>query len=186
MTRDEYGTAYERGFPRTVRFLISRGLITDVAEETSQAAWAKGWESLAQLRNEHMLLTWVNSIALNFYRGIRRKPLLEPLPELAAAPKVNLAAIDVNRLLTSCKSADRVVLQKRYLEGWEIREIARLHGSTETAVRARLLRARRSARAWMDDRCAKMSSDRCAADALDSVHFVATRRQSSAVGSFVS
>lgn len=186
MTRDEYGTAYERGFPITVRFLISRGLITDVAEETSQAAWAKGWESLAQLRNEHMLLTWVNSIALNLDRGIRRKPLFQPLPELSAAPKVNLAAIDVNRLLMSCKSADRVVLQKRYLEGWEIPEIARLHGWTETAVRIRLMRARRSARAQMDDRCAKRSTDWCAPGPLDSVHFAATRLKSSTAGSFVS
>ena len=74
MTTEEYGTAYEHGFALTVRFLISRGLLTDAAEETAQAAWAKGWERLTQLRNEHMLLTWVNSIALNLYRSVRRKP----------------------------------------------------------------------------------------------------------------
>jgi DNA-directed RNA polymerase specialized sigma24 family protein len=153
MTREEYGTAYEKGFRLTVRFLVSRGLFADAAEETAQAAWAKGWERLAQLRNEHMLLTWVNSIALNLYRSIRRKPQHQPLPELSGPPKVNLAAIDVSLILTRCKPVDRVVLQKRYLEGWGIRDIARTHGWTETAVRIRLVRARRSARARMDDRC---------------------------------
>jgi DNA-directed RNA polymerase specialized sigma24 family protein len=153
MNREEYGTAYERGFRLTVRFLISRGLFAEAAEETAQAAWAKGWERLADLRNEHMLLTWVNSIALNLYRSIMRKPLLQPLPELSGPPKLNLAAIDVNRILTQCKPAERVVLQKRYLEGWGIRDIARTHGWTETAVRIRLVRARRSARARMGERC---------------------------------
>ncbi len=152
MTKEEYGTAYERGFALTVRFLISRGLFTDAAEETAQAAWVKGWERLSQLRNEHMVLTWVNSIALNLFRSFIRKPVMHGLPEQSAAPKVNLAAIDVNRVLTSCTNSDRVVLQKRYLEDCPIRDIARQHGWTETAVRIRLVRARRSARARMDQR----------------------------------
>ena len=154
MTREEYGQAYAQGFTLTVRFLVSRGAFGDAAEETAQAAWAKGWERLAQLRNEHVLLTWVNSIALNLFRSISRKPVLQQLPELSAAPRVNLAAIDVNRILSTCKSADRVVLQQRYLEGCEIREIAMQHGWTETAVRVRLVRAKRAARNRMD-RCLK-------------------------------
>jgi len=155
MTREEYGQAYTQGFTLTVRFLVSRGLFSDAAEETAQAAWAKGWERLAQLRNEHMLLTWVNSIALNLFRSVSRKPVLQQLPELSAPPRVNLAAIDVNRVLSSCKTADRVVLQQRYIDGCGIKEIARQHGWTETAVRVRLVRARRSARTRMDDRCLK-------------------------------
>lgn len=152
MTAEEYGTAYERGFSLTVRFLISRGLFTDSAEETAQAAWVKGWERLSQLRNDHMVLTWVNSIALNLFRSVIRKPAMHPLPEQSAPPRVNLAAIDVSRLLTSCTKADRVVLQKRYIEDCAIRDIAQQHGWTETAVRIRLVRARRSARARMNQR----------------------------------
>jgi len=158
MTTEEYGRAYTRGFKLTVRFLVSRGLFGDAAEETAQAAWAKGWERLAQLRNESMVLTWVNSIALNLFRSIRRKPELQPLPELSAAPRINLAAIDINRVLLSCRTADRVVLQRRYLEGCGIREIARQHGWTETAVRIRLVRARRSARARMSEPSLKYQS----------------------------
>src|SRR3954469_8735180 len=145
MTREEYGSAYQRGFNLTVRFLVSRGLSYDAAQETAQAAWAKGWERLGQLRDQSMFLTWMTSIALNIHRSyIRREPLLQTLPELSTQPKINLAAIDVRRILKTCKNNDRMVLQRHYLEGFKVQEIAQEQGWTETAVRIRLLRARRT------------------------------------------
>jgi RNA polymerase sigma factor (sigma-70 family) len=145
MTREQYGQAYQKGFNLTVRFLVSRGLAYDSAQETAQAAWVKGWERLSQLRDPTMVLTWMNSIALNIHRSyIRREPLLQTLPELSTAPKINLAAIDVRRILKSCKHNDRMVLQRHYLEGFKVQEIAEQQGWTETAVRIRLLRARRT------------------------------------------
>ena len=145
MTCEEYGNAYKKGYNLTVRFLVSRGLSYDGAQETAQAAWAKGWERLSQLRDSNMVLTWMNSIALNIHRScMRREPFLQTLPEISTPPKVNLAAIDVRRILKTCKQNDRMVLQRHYLEGYKVREIARAHGWTETAVRIRLLRARRA------------------------------------------
>jgi DNA-directed RNA polymerase specialized sigma24 family protein len=106
----------------------------------------KGWERLGQLRDSNMVLTWMNSIALNIHRScVRREPFLQTLPELSTPPKVNLAGIDVGRILQTCKKNDRLVLQRHYLEGYKVQEIARAHGWTETAVRIRLLRARRAA-----------------------------------------
>ena len=155
MTSEEYGHAYQRGYSMTVRFLASRGLSYDAAQETAQAAWAKGWERLAQLRDPNMVLTWMNSIALNLHRSLmRREPFLQALPELSTSPKVNLAAIDVGRMLKFCKHKDRVVLQRHYLEGYKVQEIAQQQGWTETAVRIRLLRARRTACKRMSRRAA--------------------------------
>jgi DNA-directed RNA polymerase specialized sigma24 family protein len=57
---------------------------------------------------------------------------------------MNVAAIDVKRILKECKPNDRVVLEGHYIEGYKVQEIARKHGWSETAVRIRLLRARRS------------------------------------------
>jgi len=145
MTRDDFGKAYQRGYNLTVRFLVSRGLPYDTAQETAQAAWVKGWERIGQLRDQSMVLTWMNSIALNIHRSyVRREPLFQVLPELSTAPKVNLAAIDVRRILKTCKNNDRIVLQRHYLEGFKVQEIAMEQGWTETAVRIRLLRARRT------------------------------------------
>jgi RNA polymerase sigma factor (sigma-70 family) len=145
MTREDYGSAYQRGFPLTVRFLISRGLSYDSALDTAQAAWTKGWEHLAQLRDPSLVLTWTNSIALNIHRSyLRREPQTQKLPDLIAPPRMNLAAIDAGRILEDCRPNDRVVLEGHYIEGYKVQEIAERHGWTETAVRIRLLRARRS------------------------------------------
>jgi len=148
MTQEEYGTAYQKDHTLTTRFLVSRGVPFDSAEESAQAAWARGWERLGQLRDSKLVLTWVNSIALNIHRSCLRRepflPILPDLPEASTPPQVNLAAIDARRMLNSCSTPDRLVLQRHYLEGYKIQEIASAHGWTETAVRIRMFRARRA------------------------------------------
>jgi DNA-directed RNA polymerase specialized sigma24 family protein len=57
---------------------------------------------------------------------------------------MNVAAIDVRRILSDCKPNDRIVLEGHYIQGYKVQEIAQQHGWSETAVRIRLLRARRS------------------------------------------
>src|SRR5258708_1036554 len=48
MTVEAYGQAYQRGFDRTIRLLLSRGARSECAKEAAQAAWAKGWERINQ------------------------------------------------------------------------------------------------------------------------------------------
>jgi DNA-directed RNA polymerase specialized sigma24 family protein len=147
MTSDGYGKAYQRGFDLTVRFLISRGVQPDNAEELSQAAWVKGWERLSQLREENFVVLWVNTIALNFYRSWLRKNRLS----LAAqdlglkTTAINVAAIDVARILRFCRPRVRHLLEQS-MTGVTPGELADEQGVTETAIRVRLLRARREVR----------------------------------------
>ena len=156
MTRDQYGQAYQRGYNLTVRLLLSRGAQRDRAREVAQAAWARGWERLTQLRNDHLVTTWVNTIALNVYRSVlRSEPCYQELPELSTKANVDLAAIDVARILQICRPCDRVLLEQQ-MRGVTAEEIARDQGVTETAIRIRLLRARRAARARVEKRAAKI------------------------------
>jgi DNA-directed RNA polymerase specialized sigma24 family protein len=145
MTSDDYGEAYQRGYNLTVRLLLSRGVAPEPARETAQAAWVKGWEHVGQLRDEKLVVNWVNSIALNLYRSVRRQPVFQELPELRTGPGVNLAAIDLELILKVCRPADRVLLEEQ-VRGMTAEEIARQKGVTETAIRIRWMRARRSAR----------------------------------------
>jgi|SRR5580693_967193 RNA polymerase sigma factor (sigma-70 family) len=145
MNTEEYGNAYEMGLTRTARLLVSRGISWDCAEDIAQAAWAKGWEKRHQLRDPKMLGTWVSTIALNMYRSnLRHEPFSQELPEMLTTSTLNLESIDLRRVLARCKKSDRLVLQRYYFEGDKVREIAQAHGLTETAVRIRLLRARRA------------------------------------------
>src|ERR1700679_1080638 len=100
MTREGYGQAYQNGFDITLRFLRSRGVPSERASGVTQGAWGKGWERLEQLQNENMVVTWVNTIALNVYRRVlRNEPVWQDLPNLRTRPAVNLAAIDMARIL---------------------------------------------------------------------------------------
>jgi DNA-directed RNA polymerase specialized sigma24 family protein len=147
VSREEYGRAYQRWFQLTVRFLGSKGLSSESATEIAQSAWTKGWECRRQLRDLTCLLPWVNSIALNACRGLlRRERKFQALPEVSVAPQLDLATLDISRILASCKPMDRIILRKHHLEERPIEEIAQEHGCSETAMRIRLLRARRSAR----------------------------------------
>ena len=158
MTRENYGTAYQRGFGLTLRFLRSRGVPFERALDVSQTAWAKGWERLDQLRDDSLVFTWVNTIALNVQnRLLQNEPTWQGLPESATLPEagttsavdtpphMNLAAIDMARILKICCPIDRALL-KQQLTGLTPREIARMRGVPEGAMRVRLLRARQSAR----------------------------------------
>ena len=144
MTHEYFSTAYQKGFQLTLRFLLSRGISHEIALETAQAAWVKGWEKREQLQHPELLLTWTNTIALNIYRSLlRRESPSEPLPETESSVSLNVAAIDVERMLTYCKPNDRKVLENHYILGFKAREIAQMQGCSESAVRLRLLRARR-------------------------------------------
>ena len=161
MNEESFGEAYQHGFDLTLRFLRSRGVPAESAREVTQAAWAKGWERLGQLHDENLLLTWVNTIALNAYRRVRRREgALNVLPEIGIKPGVNLAAIDMARILKICCPGDRTLLEQQ-MRGLTPREIARMRGIPESAIRVRLMRARRAARARIDQmRCASPASAR--------------------------
>jgi RNA polymerase sigma factor (sigma-70 family) len=123
--------------------------------EAAQAAWVRGWERLGQLRDEKLVVTWVNTIALNAYRRLIRK---ETHPELSEVREksvtIDIAAMDVARILQFCRPCDRAILEQQYLRGVSTQEIAREHGVTETAIRIRLLRARRDAHLQVQRRTA--------------------------------
>jgi DNA-directed RNA polymerase specialized sigma24 family protein len=97
-----------------------------------------------------MVLTWVNAIALNIYRrAVQRERFRQPLPELYSRLEIDLAAIDVASVLKSCLPRERRLLEQQ-LRGVTAKELAQDSGVTETAIRLRLLRARRAARAWVE------------------------------------
>lgn len=152
MTREAYGELYQAGMNRTVRFLLSRGVAHELAADIAQSAWLRGWERLAQLRDQRTIVTWINTIALNLYRrAIRTECLWQELGEPAhGRTTLNLAAIDVARVLHLCRPPDRALLTAQMV-GVTAKELAEKQGVTETAIRIRFLRARRSARKALEN-----------------------------------
>ena len=146
MNRDDYGEAYQQGFNITVRFLVSRGAKAEGALEIAQSAWVRGWEKIEQLRDDNMVSTWVNSIALNCYRKwFKQQSRWQELTDQPSGESPNFAALDTQRVLSFIPASDRLILERR-VHGASINQIAMENNVSNTAIRLRLLRARRHAR----------------------------------------
>ncbi|HLW75733.1 MAG TPA: hypothetical protein VKS01_02090 [Bryobacteraceae bacterium] len=145
MQREDFGEAFESGYGATRRFLLAHGAALEEAEEIAQAAWARGWEYRDQLRDPNMVSFWVNSIARNLFRARFRGPLKVPIDTLNPSYNMDLAGMELNRLLDRCPRKDRNLLEQT-LEGYSAEEIARDAGITPTGIRVRLLRIRQSLR----------------------------------------
>jgi len=145
MQRDDFAEAFETGYGATRRFLLSRGVPIDDAEEIAQAAWARGWEYRDQLRDPGLVGFWVNSIARNLFRARFRNPSPVPLDGADASYSIDLAELELSRLLDRCSRRDRSLLEQS-LAGYTAEEIARKEGITSTGIRVRLLRVRQALR----------------------------------------
>ncbi len=147
MTSELFSGLYEEGLPRTIRFLLSLGFPRDTATEIAQAAWSRAWERIDQLRDETKILSWVNTIALNDARKTSRRARqhVSFAPGHERVTVLNVAAIDVTKILDLCAPKDREIL-RAHLEGASNLELAGEQGISETAMRLRSFRARRAAR----------------------------------------
>lgn len=148
ITKEEFGSAYSNGRRQTENFLMSRGLNEDQAREKAQAAWAKGWERRFQLKDKEKALSWINTIALNLYRSnLRKDSHQELIREIPTPPEVDLSALDLEKMLQRCRKSENRILKLRYILGYDNRDLAKQYGCSETAVRVKLFRARKSLRA---------------------------------------
>ncbi len=146
MTNTEFGAAYEKGFHRTVCFLASRGLPDPDAQEIAQAAWARGWERRCQLRDQGMIFSWINSIAVNMsrnqFRRNGRSQGLEETVDLRPGPSSIGAKVDLEFLLSNCDELDQSLLWMQAIGGFTTAEIGKHHGLKPSTVRVRLMRAK--------------------------------------------
>ena len=145
LTPQEFSEAYERSYLRTVRFLQSRGVAPDVAEEVAQSAWARGWERLSQLQAKTALLPWVNSIALNALRGYFRQQSRSP--QLSEGAESELpsrqpagfdAHYDLQKVLAKCTLEEQQLLWAYWVEGFTSNEIASRMEIKPVSVRVRI------------------------------------------------
>lgn len=177
MTGQQYATAYELGYSRTIRLLRFRGAPGDIAEDVAQAAWTHGWWKLDQLRDERVLLPWINTIALNKYRrAAAEQARYRELPELKLHGKTGteIASLDMASILANSRSCDRRLLEL-HLRGLTSEEIATAYGVPKGAIRLRLLRARTAALKRLGDN-GRASKEPRSGNNVEELHKQSTRR----------
>ena len=102
---------------------------------------AKAWERRKTLRDKSLFATWMTRRLIRVCVDMqRRQKRLIPTDYVAEKP----AAID------SLPQKARTMIVLHYMEGYDVREIAKMMGTTKGAVCAGLSRARDKLRAYLE------------------------------------
>ncbi len=154
---------YARLVLRVIRGVLARS--TEV-EDIAQEVFLRAYRSLGQIEAGSRLGPWLARVAVNLcydhLRRLRRRgertfsdltreearvvdTLLRDETALQAVDRLFLRDV-AEKLVSQLAPQDRAVLLLREREGMDTREVARVLGCSETAVRLRLFRARRALR----------------------------------------
>lgn len=118
----------------------------DTADAIAETV-AEAFSQLCRLRQPRYFKTWLTrALICNCYDILRQRRRCVPLEGLPEAPGPDGfpsdQALDVRESLGALAENDRLVLTMYYMDGFKVREIARVLGIKEGAVKSRLMRGR--------------------------------------------
>ena len=108
-------------------------------------AVARAWEKRGTLRDERLFATWLTRILIrecvNIQRRQRRTVPVDTLPEQAQEDESD-AVRSLREAMETLPQRQRTMVVLHYMEDYDVREVARIMGTTRGAVCAGLSRAR--------------------------------------------
>ena len=117
-------------------------------------AIARAWEKRHTLREESLFRTWITRILIhecvNIQRRQKRSVPVEIMPETESEPEDERIAM-LREALAQLPQRQRTMTVLHYMEGYDVREVARIMGTTKSAVCAGLSRARARLRSLMGE-----------------------------------
>ena len=121
---------------------------SDRLDAVSEAI-VRAWEKRQTLRDESLFHTWITRILIrecvNIQRRQKRSVPVENMPERGCEPEdTRIAAL--RDALDRLPQRQRTMTVLHYMEGYDVREVARIMGTTKGAVCAGLSRARETLR----------------------------------------
>ena len=126
---------------------------SDRLDAVSEAI-TRAWEKRHTLRDEGLFRTWITRILIrecvNIQRRQKRSVPVDALPEAESEPEDERIAA-LREALAQLPQRQRTMIVLHYMEGYDVREVARIMGTTKSAVCAGLSRARARLRALMGE-----------------------------------
>ena len=119
-------------------------------EDAVQEAIQKAWQQRGKLRKDAAMQQWVTRILIHecyaLLRRRKREVPMDSLPEREAPPDADIA---LHKLFLSLEVELRLPAVLHYIEGYELKDIARMLHLPAGTVKSRLHRARkRMKEAW--------------------------------------
>lgn len=126
---------------------------SDRLDAVSEAI-TRAWEKRRTLRDESLFRTWMTRILIrecvNIQRRQKRSIPMDIMPETESEPEdERLGAL--REALAQLPQRQRTMIVLHYMEGYDVREVARIMGTTKSAVCAGLSRARTRLRETMGE-----------------------------------
>ncbi len=113
---------------------------------------AKAWERRQTLRDKSLFATWMTRILIRVCVDIqRRQKRLIPTDDVAEKPAEDEKIAALREAIDSLPQKARTMIVLHYMEGYDVREIAKMMGTTKSAVCAGLARAREKLRAYLEE-----------------------------------
>ena len=126
---------------------------SDRLDAVSEAI-TRAWEKRHTLRDEGLFRTWITRILIrecvNIQRRQKRSVPVDVLPEAESEPEDERIAA-LREALAQLPQRQRTMTVLHYMEGYDVREVARIMGTTKSAVCAGLSRARARLRSLMGE-----------------------------------
>ena len=122
-------------------------------EDAIQETIFKAWKKRYSLREPQYFNTWFVRILLNECHNIQKKHKkrqpLETVIELTG--NSGFEGQDLRLSLASIDEKLRICVLLHYIEGFSVREVSRILGISENAVKARLMRGRKRLKALLSE-----------------------------------
>ena len=143
MTSDEFARRVEALRPVLYRVCRVQLPIPADREDAVQEAIFRAWQKRDSLRDARRFDTWMIRILVNQCRDILRRHryfvVTDALPE---PPSEGGRGGELRDALLRLDERQRLCLLLHYIEGYSVKEVARMLGLGESAVKARLMRGR--------------------------------------------
>lgn len=121
-------------------------------EDAVQEALLTALRRLSALRNEDKFEAWLMRILINTcydqLRRAKREISVDTIPDVYAAPE---GGTDLFRYFHQMEDKYRLPMVLHYVEGYEVREVARLLRLPEGTVKSRLMRGRAMLKKQMEE-----------------------------------
>ena len=145
MTSEEFARRAEALLPTLYRICRAELSIQSDREDAVQEALFRAWCKRDTLREPLYFNTWFIRILINVCRDIQRKRrrvvLAETPPEPPPPDDARVRAL--REAMDALEEKQRLCLLLHYIEGYSVREVARMLNLGESAVKQRLMRGRR-------------------------------------------
>lgn len=138
-------------------YRVAKTLLADDVDcaDAIQETIVKAFTSIATLRKDAYAKTWLIRILINeCYSTMRRGKKIVPFDEMleqTLAAKEPRDYSDLYEALASLPEEMRLTVTLYYIEGYSVRETAELLNTTESAVKNRLVRARKRMKKFLED-----------------------------------